>query len=279
MHITTLIENSKGNPGLINEFGLSLHIEADGRRILFDAGSSSAFIKNAGSLKVDLGKVEIAVLSHGHYDHGGGLAGFFSVNGMAPLYLRTTADGDHYGKLLFRNRYVGLDRSVLTASQARLRWVDEDKEIVPDLFVLASIPNVEQKPDTGNRITVKEGGAFVPDKFRHELALVVKEDDGISVLTGCGHLGVLNMVLAASRKFPNEPIKAAIGGFHLIGNPITGGMAGTTADIEAMARRFKELGCQRVISGHCTGRKASAILKRELKADYEELRTGMVLDV
>ena len=279
MHIITLIENSKGKGGLTNEFGLSLHVEANGKRILFDTGQSSAFAKNAENLNVDLSKVDMAVLSHGHYDHGGGLAAFFSANGTAPLFLRTTADGDHYGKLLFRNHYVGLDRAVLKANQARLRWVEEDTEIAPGLHALTSIPDVELKPDTGKRIRVKQEGKFIPDTFSHELALVVREEDGITVITGCGHLGVLNMVLAAKRRFPEEPIKAAIGGFHMISNPITGGMAGTPAEIEALARRFKELGCQRVISGHCTGKKASAILKRELKDDYMELNTGMAFEV
>jgi 7,8-dihydropterin-6-yl-methyl-4-(beta-D-ribofuranosyl)aminobenzene 5'-phosphate synthase len=279
LNIIVLIENSKGKEGLTNEFGLSLHIEANGKSFLFDTGASSSFAKNAGKLNLDLGRVDMAVLSHGHYDHGGGIAAFFAANETAPLYLRTTADGDHYGKSLFNNRYIGLDRAVLKANQTRLRWINEDTEIAPGLFVLTSIPDEELKPNTVRRIVIKQNGRFAPDSFRHELVFVVKEEDGISVITGCGHLGVLNMVLAAKRKFPEEPIKAVIGGFHLISNPITGGMAGLPADIDAMARRFKELGCQMVISGHCTGKKASAILKRNLRKDYIESNTGITLKI
>lgn len=126
---------------------------------------------------------------------------------------------------------------------------------------------------------VKQSGSLVPDTFSHELIFVVKEEDGISVITGCGRLGVLNMVLATKRRFPGEPIKAVLGGFHMISNPITGGMAGTPAEVKAMALRFRELGCQRVISGHCTGRKASAILKQELKESYSQLSTGIAFEV
>ena len=100
----------------------------------------------------------------------------------------------------------------------------------------------------------------------------------MSVITGCGHLGVLNMVLAAKRKFPEAPIKAVIGGFHLIANSIIGGMA-TTPVVKAMALRFRELGCQRVVSGHCTGKKASAILMTELKESYSQMSTGMTFEI
>jgi 7,8-dihydropterin-6-yl-methyl-4-(beta-D-ribofuranosyl)aminobenzene 5'-phosphate synthase len=279
VRVTTLIDNSKGNKGLASEWGLSLHVEANGRRVLFDTGTSSAFVKNAEKLGVDLSKVDIAILSHGHFDHGGGLAAFFSANDTAPLYLRTTAGGDLYGRFLFRHRYIGLVKAVLMANQSRLRWVEEDTEIAPGLHILTSIPDTERKPNTERKILVKTERGFVPDAFKHELVLVVKEEDGISVITGCGHLGVLNMVLAAKKKFPEAPIKTVLGGFHIISNFITGGMAVTPVEMKEMALRFKELGCQRVISGHCTGKKASAILREELQEGYSQLSTGMTFEV
>jgi 7,8-dihydropterin-6-yl-methyl-4-(beta-D-ribofuranosyl)aminobenzene 5'-phosphate synthase len=279
MKIITLIENSDGKEGLRSEFGLSLHIEANGKKVLFDAGSSSTFAENAKRLGVDLGQVDIAVLSHGHYDHGGGLGAFFLSNANALLFLRTTADGDHYARFLLKKRYVGLDRAVLQANKARLKWVEKDIEIAPGLHLLTTIPDDEQRPQTGKMILVRTEAAYVPDTFTHELAFVVKEPDGISVFTGCGHQGVLNMILAARRRFPDEPIKAVIGGFHLINNPVTGGMAGTPEETRRIGQRIKQLGCQRIISGHCTGRKASAILKQELKDEYFELSTGMIIEV
>jgi 7,8-dihydropterin-6-yl-methyl-4-(beta-D-ribofuranosyl)aminobenzene 5'-phosphate synthase len=279
MKIVTLIENSKGTKGLANEWGLSLHIEANGWRILFDMGMSSAFARNAEKLNIDLNKVDMAVLSHGHSDHGGGLAAFFSANASAPLYLRTTADGDLYGKFLLRNFYVGLDKLLLRNNGARLRWINEDKEIAPGAFLLTSMPDTELKPHTEKKILAKTGHGFAPDEFKHELVLVVKEKDGISVVTGCGHLGVLNMVLAAKRKFPEMPIKAVIGGFHMTGTMLTGGPAVTKSETREIARRLKELGCQRVISGHCTGKKARAILRRELQDRFLEMSVGARLDI
>lgn len=279
MHITTLVDNSEGQAGLTSEWGLSLHLEANGRKILFDTGSTSAFASNAQKLNIYLHDVEAAVLSHGHYDHGGGLGAFFSANDDASLFLRTTADGDHYYRTPFIGRYIGLDKEVLQANEGRLRWLSEDTEVAPGFHALTSIPISEPQLYVERKIMVREGENLVPDTFKHELALVVKEPNGISVLTGCGHLGVLNMVQAAKAKWPDESIKAVIGGFHAVSNPITRGMACTPSGIERMAERFKELGCQRVISGHCTGKKASAILKQVLKDDHDDLATGKAFDV
>jgi len=246
---------------------------------LFDTGSTPAFAANAQKLDIDLRDVEAAVLSHGHYDHGGGLGAFFAANEDAPLYLRTTADGDHFYTMPLIRRYIGLDKNVLKANEPRLRWLSEDTEVAPGFFALTSIPATEPLVYVERNIKVRKGEKLVPDKFTHELTLVVKEPDGISVLTGCGHLGVLNMVQAAKAKWPDEPIKAVMGGFHAVSNPVTKGLAGSPSDVEHMAKRFKELGCQRVVSGHCTGKKASAILRQVLKNDYDELGTGKVFEV
>jgi 7,8-dihydropterin-6-yl-methyl-4-(beta-D-ribofuranosyl)aminobenzene 5'-phosphate synthase len=273
--ITTLIDNSKDSTGLANEWGLSLHLEANDQRVLFDSGASSAFAKNAEMLKIDLAKVDMAILSHGHFDHGGGLGSFFLFNKTAPLYLRKTADGDYYSKSLFRTRYVGLDRELLEANRGRLSWVETDMQIRPGLHVLASIPDDEPKPDTRKDLLVQTAQGFSPDTFKHELVLVVEEQDGISVITGCGHLGVLNMVLAAKRRFPEVPIKAVIGGFHMIAAPI----ARRKAEVRALASRFKDLGCRRIISGHCTGRRALSVLRRELGDGFAQLTTGSTFEV
>ncbi len=277
--VTTLVENTKGEPGLAREFGLSLYIETIGCRVLFDMGKSPAFAMNARKLNLNLEAVDIAILSHGHYDHGGGLAEFFSVNHDAPLYLRSGANSDLYARFLVVNRYVGLDTQVLDANARRLRWIDQDTEIVPGLNLLTTIPDTEWKPKTERTILIKEASSLRPDTFEHELVLVVRENDGISVITGCGHLGVLNMVLAARMKFPKETIKAVIGGFHLFRSAVTGSMATTEDEIRAIAARFRDLGCRQVISGHCTGKEASSYLKRELGEKYRQLRTGAVFQV
>jgi 7,8-dihydropterin-6-yl-methyl-4-(beta-D-ribofuranosyl)aminobenzene 5'-phosphate synthase len=278
MKLITLIENAKVESGLKNEFGLSLYLEANDKKILFDTGSSSAFAENASRLGVDLAAVDLAVLSHSHYDHGGGLEAFFRANSEAPLYLRPGADGEYVARFLMFKKYVGLDQRIVREYSHRMISVDQDTEIAPGLHVLTNIPSSEPRPHTEDRILVKRDGGLVGDDFRHELALVVEEGDGVSVLTGCGHRGILNMLQAARSKFPDRRIKAAIGGFHMIAGP-AGGMNVTPQEARKIAQRFKELGCEKVISAHCTGKKASKILKGELKEDYSELRTGAVFNI
>ena len=279
MKLTVLIDNLPGAPGLVNEFGLSIFLEANGRKVLFDTGTTGMFIGNARKLGVDLQAVDLAILSHGHYDHGGGLESFFYANATAPLFLRTTADADHYRDLSPGKHYIGLDKKMLEANRQRLRWVNEDTEIAPGFHIITSIPSSEFRPDTSARLLVKKGEEYLPDTFTHELALAVKEDDGVTLITGCGHLGVLNMLAAARARFPKEKIKAVIGGFHLIGDSDKLSMAVSKETVQAIARRFGELGANKVISGHCTGKEASALLAVELGPSYEELCTGSRFEV
>jgi len=279
MKVVTLTENEKVEGDLKNEFGLSLHLEANGRRILFDTGSTTAFAENAPKLGVDLGAVDLAVLSHSHFDHGGGLRSFFKANSRAPLYLRPGTEEEYFARVLFLEKYIGLDHGVIRENAQRIRIIDQDTEIASGLHIITQIPRAELRPHTEKRLLVKQNGKLIADEFRHELAFVVEEVDGISVLTGCGHRGILNMLQAAKSKFPDRRIKAAIGGFHMIGSPISGGMGMTAEEVREIARRFKELGCERVISGHCTGNKASAILRSELKEVYSDLRTGAAFQI
>ena len=108
---------------------------------------------------------------------------------------------------------------------------------------------------------------------------VVREKDGMVVLAGCGHSGILNMVKAAQDRFPDEPVKAVVGGFHLIDNPLLKTMGATPGEVREMARRLDAMGCRRVITGHCTGEKAARILKEEMGDRLEILHTGFSSDL
>ena len=126
---------------------------------------------------------------------------------------------------------------------------------------------------------VKRGDRLLQDRFDHELALVVREDDGIAIFTGCGHSGVLNMVSAARSRFPNERIKAVVGGFHQITDPRLSSMSGASEEVREMGRELVRLGCAQVHGGHCTGAEASKILHDELGDVYHELHTGLIFEL
>ena len=128
MKITTLIENTTRSPDLAAEHGLSLFVEAAGHTFLFDAGQSGAFAENAGKLGIDLRSAQFAVLSHGHYDHGGGMTRFLARNRSAKLYLSENAFGGHFNA---SGRYIGLDKSL--QNSGRLIFTGDEHTIAPGL--------------------------------------------------------------------------------------------------------------------------------------------------
>ena len=130
MRIVTLVENTSSNPKIIAEHGLSLYLETEDQKILFDMGQTSAFARNGERLGIDLSNIDFAVLSHGHYDHGGGLGTFLRINSHAPVYVHKTAFGAHYNGT---EKYIGLDRSL--QSESRLIYTEGDVVITPQILL------------------------------------------------------------------------------------------------------------------------------------------------
>ena len=282
MKITTLIENDppEGRDDLIAEFGLSLHVQTDGRQILFDTGASGAFADNAEALGIDLEKVNAAVLSHHHFDHGGGLGRFLEANHRAPIYLRDAEPADRFFKALaILKRPIGLDLALLGRSRDRFEFIDGETEVADGVHLITEIESAHPLPKGNLHLFVAREGELIPDPFDHELVMVIIEDDGMVVFSGCSHHGILNMVEAAAARFSGVPIKAVIGGFHLIGLPIFNTMAASRGEVEAMGRRLLEMGPQKVYTAHCTGAKAFKILHSVMGDILEPFQTGSVVEV
>ena len=160
MKITTLIENhtSDAIPDLTAEHGLSLHIEYDGQSILFDTGATGAFSDNAARLGVDLSAVDLVVLSHHHYDHGGGLSAFLETNSHAKVYLRTADEGEPYVRAFgLIRRYIGLDKTLFERYADRFIFVDQFLEIAPGVFVFAKIAQ-DVRPSQRQQVSLSASG-------------------------------------------------------------------------------------------------------------------------
>jgi 7,8-dihydropterin-6-yl-methyl-4-(beta-D-ribofuranosyl)aminobenzene 5'-phosphate synthase len=274
MHLTTLIEETADDTsGLVPQHGLSLLIEACDTTLLFDMGQDGTFIKNAGHLGLDLKKVDIGILSHGHYDHGGGLAAFMEYNTGAPVYLKSGAGEAFYARDPQQYRYIGLDREMLITNAERFVWTGTDTEISPGLIIITDIRKPEPVPPGNRTLLIQRKESFEPDLFLHELFLVVEEEDGISIITGCGHSGILNMVYTARERYPGRPIKSVVGGFHLIDRDTPFEM------VRSIGKSLKSAGCGRVITGHCTGARAKDILREELGSRFTALFTGYTTEI
>ena len=202
MKITVLVENTEGSEKLETEHGLSLYIEANNKKILFDMGQSALFAKNAEKKGIDLTAVDFAVLSHGHYDHGGGLEIFLKTNKTAPVYLSRFAFEPHYNGT---EKYIGLDTDLM--SDNRLVFVGDELKI-DNGFTLYSCNEREKKHYLGSfGLNMTDGEEFLPDDFRHEQYLLIEEDGKRILISGCSHKGVMDI----TEWFIPDVL---VGGFH-----------------------------------------------------------------
>lgn len=277
MRVTTLVENqpSPDDPLLRAEWGLSQCVEIGSRRLLLDMGASDAFARNADRLGIDLATVDAAILSHHHYDHGGGLRRFLGLNDRAPVYLGQMPAGAPVGHSDGHNdRYIGLDPGLMTEHAARFRVVRERSEVLPGVFVLPGIDGRHARPSGNRRLFVRTAQELAADDFRHEIAVAICERGMVTAFTGCAHSGVLNMIEKVQQEFPGVPIRSVVGGFHLVAHGPQGVLADREEAIVALGRRLLDLGVEETWTGHCTSTQAYGVLRRVMCDRLRRLHTG-----
>ncbi len=264
MQIISLIDNFRSNecPNLKTEHGLSIAILREEQTILFDSGESGAFLRNARLLDVDISHIDAAIFSHHHFDHCGGVAAFLSENPSAPLYLRPMPDGKCMLSIWgIIKREVGLDESLPEKHPERFLFINSMTEILPDLYILTDISRQRPLPKGNRYLYLEHNRKWTLDPFDHELVLVIKENGRLIVFTGCSHRGILNMLDSVVKHFPNTPIEAVFGGYHLIGNPLFNNLASSKQDVIALGEALLQYPVARYYTGHCTGQKAFRLLK------------------
>lgn len=245
MKITVLTENTTSNDSLGAEHGLSLFIETKKHKILFDMGQSDLFSENAGKLGIDLSAVDIAVLSHGHYDHGGGMEKFLAINDKAPVYLSRYAFEPHYNGT---EKYIGLDTSL--KDSGRLIFTD-DELVIDDELTLFSCNEREKKHDLGSfGLNMLEGGEYVPDDFRHEQYLLISEQGRRTLISGCSHKGIMDI----TEWFAPD---ALIGGFHFSKLPLDEKLREYAEYLDSFGTDF--------YTCHCTGTEQYGYMKKFMK--------------
>ena len=269
MRIVNLIENTEGNPGCVYEHGLSFYIETESHKVLLDLGQTDNSLRNAKALGVDLKAVDTIVLSHGHYDHSGGIMPFAKINDHAVIYMQGSADGEYYaddGKAAGdeRYRYIGIDRDILKLPQVRLLQGDH---VIDDELELFTIDNrTHMLPFTNRKLLIKTVSGFAPDDFRHEHFLVIK-DKGLTVLmSGCAHNGILSILDAYKEKYGTFP-DIVVSGFHLMVKRDY--REDELKEVREIARELRKLKLK-FFTCHCTGVPAFEEMKKIMgdKLDY-----------
>lgn len=210
MRIVTLIENLVYKMGLIAEHGLAIYIETENKKILFDTGQSGLFLKNAKKLGISIEDIDILVLSHGHYDHTGGLYPFLEKNSKAKVYAK---------KSIFTPKYAGRNRFIGTLYkneilENRLVFVEEMVEIAENVFLIPDIAIYNSNDTHFKGLNKKVEKKFIPDEFDDELFLTIKTNEQINIVTACSHRGITNICTTATEHF-KLPVGLILGGFHL----------------------------------------------------------------
>lgn len=242
MRITALTENTAKSEEFGAEHGLSLYLETKGYHILFDMGQTALFEQNAAHCGINLKDVDIAVLSHGHYDHGGGLKRFLEINDHAPVYANRCVFEPHYNA---QGEYIGLDPSLQGNSRLILT---EDAFRIDEGITLYSCNDIEKPfPIDSGGLSMMQEGRLIDDDFRHEQVLLVEEEGKRILISGCSHKGVLNYVAW----FRPDVL---IGGFHFMKLACDDTLRGCA---EALNRRSTEY-----YTCHCTGLEQYAYMKR-----------------
>jgi 7,8-dihydropterin-6-yl-methyl-4-(beta-D-ribofuranosyl)aminobenzene 5'-phosphate synthase len=274
MIVKVLSENTTSSKKFGNEHGLSLYIETGTHKILFDTGASELFAKNAEKMGVDLTKVDLAVISHGHYDHGGGLKTFLSINNLANIYLHQKAFEPH-----FANRpggikaHIGLDASLLPNE----RFVFcKDQLVIHEGIELFSNVNAKKLIPSGNRdLFIKDGFSYIHDDFAHEQNLIVSENGKTLLIAGCAHTGIINIIdhfIAKRGCLPDY----VIGGFHLYNH---GTKENETPDVvDEIGKSLLETHAD-YYTCHCTGIESYQRLKAVMGEKIDYVSTGDQLTI
>ena len=217
--ITTLIENNPGEHlGLKSEHGLSYFIEVNGHKLLFDTGQSGTFIQNSKKLKINLRNVEYVILSHGHYDHSGGLR---TLTRIATDFTLVMGQGFFDEKYSCKNNtsdYLGnnFDEKFLSDKKIAFKFVTKQlTELLPNVYVLTGFPRIHEDETINPRFMVKRNGKLQVDTFDDEILLAIDTPEGLVVILGCSHPGMKNM-LDSAVKLIKRPLYAVLGGTHLV---------------------------------------------------------------
>jgi 7,8-dihydropterin-6-yl-methyl-4-(beta-D-ribofuranosyl)aminobenzene 5'-phosphate synthase len=261
MRIVTLIENLVYKQGLVAEHGLALYIETDNIKILFDTGQSGLFLQNAQKLGINIEDIDTLVLSHGHYDHTGGLYPFLEKNSKAKVYAKKDIFTPKYHG---HNRFIGTRRNE-TLLKDKLIYVDTITEIDENVFIMPNITITNPTDTHFQGLNKKVDNEFVPDEFDDELFIVMKRNEQINIVTACSHRGITNICTTATEYF-KLPVGLILGGFH---------MKECTTEQYMEITDYLRLLCPKSVGVcHCTGFEKYADMYHECEAHVFYNYTG-----
>lgn len=260
MRIAVLTENTS-RCDFPTEHGLSLYLETEMHKILFDTGQSPLFLENADRLGIHIEDVDICVLSHGHYDHGGGLKTFLEHNSKANVYINPYVFETH----LHGPKNIGIEPSL--EGNKRLVKISRNTELDEELSIISFFEEPLRFPVYANGLSTIRNGKEIPEDFRHEQYLIIRDGSRKICISGCSHKGILNIM---DRIQPD----ILIGGFHFMG-------LDPEKDFDKLDRYAEKLSEYKTeyYTCHCTGVGPYDYLKKTMVTNLDYLWAGRVIEI
>lgn len=267
--VLILVENTVPIPGFIGEYGFSALVTVDDKKFLFDTGSGEALIINASRRNIDLAQVNELVISHGHFDHTGAVLAFLDTAAKKRIYGHSKMFIPRYLVMGDYKQGIGIPFKVqeLESRNAEIIYTDEFTEIYPNVFLTGEVPRTTDYEDVGGSFWVESENTMVPDLIADDMAMVITHPEGLIIISGCAHAGIINTIEYAIQKTGESKILAFIGGTHLM-----------TASEERMTRTIaalQEYDIQKIVACHCTGFNAMVTLRNKLGERVVKGETAM----
>ncbi len=265
-----LICDNNSEPPFRAEHGLALAISAHGRSILLDTGQS--FLReNLAAAGLSPADFDTLVISHGHYDHTGGVEYVLSENPVIDVYAHRRIFETHISAKTGSPRYIGMPDSAVKAlkshSSEKLHLLEAPSMLTDKIGLIVNIPRLNPFEDTGG-LFYRDMDCTVVDYIEDELSIWIETPEGIVLFTGCCHSGLINSLKAAEQHSGKKPA-AAVGGFHL--------EKASEERLDATVRFLKDAGLRGILPLHCTGKTASERLASEIPAGFFRISSSGIL--
>lgn len=262
--VVVVTDNSLSNE-LVAEHGLCVYVQTEKHNILADTGMSELTWENAEKLGIDIRNTDIVSLSHGHYDHSGGIMSFFEINKTARIFARESVFGNYY----HADRYIGVDQEI--KNLPTLCFTGSSFRLDDEVSFFSDIKANRFWPLSNAGLSEIKSGCSVPDDFKHEQCTVIKSERKTVLISGCAHNGILNIMDRFREIYGRNP-DVVISGFH---------MNSPDEDMDAVKETAEELSKTETLyfTGHCTGNDAYSVMKQIMKDKLNFIYSGMEIYV
>jgi len=274
LKISILVENTTMHMDMFGEYGLAILLEKDDKRFLFDTGSHGSIIHNSKVMGISLDRLDGIILSHGHSDHTGGMMKILDQHKVPAVYAHSKVFAQRpLGAGSPHVRQIGCAFALTDLEKAGVNmvYVDDFREIAPDMYISGEIPRKTGYENVGGAFKVQVNGELKQDLLEDDIALIIKLEAGLVIVSGCAHSGIINIIEYAMEKTGEKRILAYIGGTHLI--------AASPERVDQTIQALQAYDIQKIVVSHCTGFYASARLFNALGDKVVKGEVGLSLDL